>query len=86
MKAVWTQNLKTDKEREEFKQILLNSTLLRNRLLQILSDYFDKVERRGFREEDYAEAGWGELQAFRNGKLATYREIADLFDFSDNKD
>jgi hypothetical protein len=83
MQTVWTQKLKTDKEREEFKQVLKNSTLLTNRLLQILDEKFETIERRGFKEEDYAEAGWVTLQAFRNGKLAMLKEVADLFDFSD---
>ena len=83
MQGVWLQHLKTEKEREDFKQLLKNSNLLRDRLLQILSDRFDGVERKGFREEDYAEAGWETLQAFRNGKLSTYKEVADLFDFSE---
>lgn len=40
------------------------------------------IERRGFEEDDYINAeNLHELQAFRNGKLATYKEIADLFDF-----
>lgn len=85
MKVVWTQHLKTDKEQEEFRQVLKNSTLLRNRLLQILSERYDAIERKGFREEDYAEAGWETLQAFRNGKLSTLKEVADLFDFNEKE-
>mgnify|MGYP001301555143 CR=1 FL=1 len=81
MKLVWTQHLKTEKEREDFRQALRNSTLLKNRLLQILSERYDAIERRVFKEEDYAEAGWETLQAFRNGKLSTLKEVADLFDF-----
>lgn len=86
MQIVWTQHLQTEKEKEQFRQVLKNSTLLRNRLLQILSEKFESVERKGFKEEDYSEAGWETLQAFRNGKLSTYREIADLFDFTDKKE
>ena len=82
MQGVWTQHLKTEEEKESFRQALKNSSLLRDRLLRILSDRFDSVERKGFREEDYAEAGWETLQAFRNGRLSTYKEVADLFDFS----
>ena len=85
MQSIWTQHLKTVDEREDFKKVLQNSTLLTNRLLSILSSKFDVVERRGFKEEDYSTAGWETLQAFRNGKLATYREIADLFDFSEKE-
>ena len=85
MKLVWTQHLKTEKEREDFRQVLKNSTLLKNRLLQILAERYDAIERKGFKEEDYAEPGWETLQAFRNGKLATLKEVADLFDFEEKE-
>lgn len=82
MKAVWTQDLRDQKARDERAQAIKNSTVLINRLLTILSDKFEMIERKGFSEEDYINAeNLPELQAFRNGKLATYKEIADLFDF-----
>lgn len=82
MKAVWTQDLRDQKARDERAQAIKNSTVLINRLLTILSDKFEMIERKGFSEDDYINAeNLPELQAFRNGKLATYREIADLFDF-----
>lgn len=82
MKAVWTQDLRDQKARDDRAQAIKNSTVLINRLLTILSDKFEMIERKGFSEEDYISAeNLPELQAFRNGKLATYKEIADLFDF-----
>ncbi len=85
MQLVWLQHLKTSKEQEDFKQVLKNSALLRNRLLQILSDKYDAVERKGFKEEDYATSVWETLQAFRNGRLSTLKEVADLFDFNEKE-
>ena len=86
MKAVWTQNLQDQKSRDDAKQAIKNSTVLINRFLQILSDRFDLIERKGFAEEDYINSeNLHELQAFRNGKLATYKEIADLFDFTEKE-
>ncbi len=82
MKAVWTQDLRDQKARDDRASAIKNSTVLVNRLLTILSDKYDLIERKGFEESDYLEAqNLHELQAFRNGKLATYKEIADLFDF-----
>ena len=82
MKAVWTQDLRDQKARDERASAIKNSTVLINRLLTILSDKFEMIERKGFSEDDYINAeNLPELQAFRNGKLATYKEIADLFDF-----
>lgn len=85
MQGVWLQHLKDEKEREAFKQVLKGSNLLKDRLLRILADKYDLIEKRGFREEDYAEAGWETLQAFRNGRLATLKEVADLFDFTERE-
>ena len=82
MKAVWTQDLRDQKARDERAQAIKNSTVRINRLLTIISYKFKMIERKGFSEEDNMSAeNHNELQAFRNGKLATYREIADLFDF-----
>ncbi len=82
MKAVWTQDLRDQKARDDRASAIKNSTVLINRLLTILSDKYDLIERKGFEESDYLEAqNLHELQAFRNGKLATYKEIADLLDF-----
>lgn len=82
MKAVWNQDLRDQKARDERTQAIKNSTVLINRLLSILSDKYDLIEKKGFEEADYINAqNLHELQAFRNGKLATYKEIADLFDF-----
>lgn len=86
MKAVWTQDLRDQKARDDRAQAIKNSTILINRLLTILSDKYDLIERKGFEEEDYISShNLHELQAFRNGKLATYKEIADLFDFTKDK-
>lgn len=85
MQIDWTKHLKEEKDKESFRQILKNSSQLTDRLLRILSDRFNDIERRGMKEEDYATAGWETLQAFRNGKLATYKEVADLFDFSEKE-
>lgn len=87
MKAVWTQDLRDQKARDDRAQAIKNSTVLIQRLLTILSDKFDLIERKGFDEDDYVNAqNLHELQAFRNGKLATYKEIADLFDFHTTKE
>lgn len=69
-----------NQEEKEARDLLVrNSTQLGVLLLGILERKYNAIERRGFREEDYASGGWENLQAFRNGKLAALDEIADLF-------
>jgi hypothetical protein len=79
LKLVWFKNLSKEEDKEKFKETLKRPSQERQRLLEILSEWYDLVERRGFREEDYSTAGWETLQAFRNGKLAMIREIVELY-------
>ena len=75
----WIIDCKTQKERDDREAVVKNSIRFSEILLQILAKRHDAIERKGLREEDYKEAGWMTLQAFRNGKLAALEEIADLF-------
>ena len=54
-------------------------------MLQILSELYDNVERKGDKEDDYKEAGILALIAFRNGQMSMLKQLADLFNFSDQK-
>ena len=80
MQAIWTQGLEP-KDAEEFKAILRNNTRFTNQFLKILSSKFETIERKGFREDDYKDAGWMAVQAFNNGRLSTLKEIAEMFNF-----
>lgn len=82
--AVWFQDCKTQKEKEDRRQLLASSRSFINVLGRILLTRLETVERKGFREEDYADAGWVTLQAFRNGKIAELTEILNLLEKDDH--
>lgn len=69
------------KQKKDFEIILRNNTQLVTRLLKILSDKEDLIERLGAKEEDYTQPELLARMAFRNGKLAALKEIADLFNY-----
>lgn len=75
----WYKGCTTPKEKAEREALVRNSVAFSNLLLSILADKFDLVEKKGYKEEDYASTGWMTLQAFRNGKLAQLNEIGELF-------
>jgi hypothetical protein len=77
----WYKGCRTDEEKRNREEFIRNSTQICSLFLSILQDRYELVERRGFKEEDYAEAGWVTLQAFRNGKLAELNDLGELFSF-----
>lgn len=77
----WYTGCRTPEEKKEREEHIRNSTFLLGLFYKILQEKYTLIERKGFKEEDYAESGWVTLQAFRNGKLAQLDELGDLFAF-----
>lgn len=82
--AVWFQDCKTPVEKAARQQLLASSQQFIQILGKILVSRLELVERKGFREEDYMEAGWVHLQAFRNGKIAELTEILNILTKDDH--
>ena len=85
MPYLWLRRAKDAKEKHEIEQFVLNNTRSNRMMLQILSELYDNVERKGDKEDDYKEAGILALIAFRNGQMSMLKQLADLFNFSDQK-
>ena len=79
LSIAWYRDCVTPDQKKEREELVRNSVRFSELLLAILSDKYHTIEKKGFKEEDYATAGWVHLQAFRNGKLANLDEIAELF-------
>lgn len=78
MKLAWKQGL--DKETSaNLEKVLKSSSLERSQLIRILRAKYEEIDRKGLREEDYADTSWVTLQAFRNGKIAMIYEILSLY-------
>lgn len=82
MKTVWFTGL-TEDQKAEFKKTLLNNKTLFLQMLKILRALHDTVDRKGLKEDDYEDSNWVFKQAFNNGRLAAYREIAELIDIKE---
>jgi hypothetical protein len=81
----WTRHLPTDK-RKDFEQVLRNSTLISNRLADILEERLQAIlrsETSGY--EDFT-GDWANKQAFRNGQKQAIKAVLDLFSFTKGKD
>ncbi len=83
--VAWFKGLKTPEEKKAREEFIRNNILFAELLLSILSDRYQMIEKKGFKEEDYAQSGWQTLQAFRNGKLAELTDIAELLNFIPDK-
>lgn len=82
---VWLKGCKTDEEKLERAEFIRNNVQFATLFLSILSDRYESIDRKGLKEEDYAENGWMTLQAFRNGRLAELTELGDLFKYLKGK-
>ena len=78
---VWFKGLTEQKDKDRLASNLKGTKTTFRLLLSIIKDKYDLVERKGLKEEDYNHEGWDRAQAFRNGKLSAYLEIAELFPF-----
>lgn len=77
----WYRGCTTPDQKKDREDHIRNSTYILGLVLRILQEKYAAIDRKGFKEEDYAESGWVTLQAFRNGKLAQLDELGELFAF-----
>jgi small nuclear ribonucleoprotein (snRNP)-like protein len=75
LKAEWLKHLKGE-DRERFKEYLLNSSGVFDRLHTLLKERV-KVQKR----EDYMASGWPYLRAFDDGYNKALEDVMDLIAF-----
>ena len=75
----WFHGCDNPEDKKKREELIRGSSRFIELLQFILSRKYETIDRKGMREEDYAETGWVTLQAFRNGKLAMLEEINQLF-------
>ena len=80
---VWTDNLKTEDEKERFEQALRNDTLVLGRLQEILDIKLTELESQETKFEDYKDPSWAYKQAHRNGYKSGLKFVEDLLSFLD---
>lgn len=70
---VWLSHLKTEEERIKFKDYILNSTSLWERLGDILAEKIPENNK-----ENYSKASWAYYQADQNGYQRALKEIISI--------
>lgn len=83
MQHQWFSHLPQDK-REEFKQLVLNSSTVLDRLKDIVYNMSKNGEES--KTEDYDSPSWAYRQADKNGQLRAYRDILKLLDIRSDQD
>lgn len=76
LSVLWTKHLKDEEERKKFKDYVLTSNGVLNRLETILKD---KMEMREvFKEEDFKSNSWAYEAADRNGYNRALIEVLNI--------
>lgn len=78
--AVWLKGLE-GKEKQDFEAYLRNSTVLVDKLIEILSDHIEALERKQIQEEFYKDPELFARLCYLNGQLAAYNKVINLFHF-----
>ena len=78
MLTVWTKNLKTEEERENFNNQLLGARPVLQRLNDLLVEKEAELERSERSQKAYENPNWAYLQAHRNGCASMLQSIKEL--------
>lgn len=79
MKAQWLNHLRDPEEKKKFKQYVLNSGPVFDRLHQIITQ-MQKEQKR----DDYREAGWPYLRAYDDGYNQALKEVMTIITIKEN--
>lgn len=86
MISAWTQHLRDENEKERFKDRLLRSKEVLERLSDILKKEEDEITNRELNPNSFGSASWPYEQAFLCGKRAQLKTITKLLDLKENND
>lgn len=71
----WTQHLKTDEEKENFRNRIYAAKDVLDRLTQIIEEDEAALERSEMDQRVYSNPSWDYLQAHRNGNKQVYYQM-----------
>lgn len=77
----WTKHLKTQEEKDKFASLVVNNRLLLGRLLDLLDEKLDTIERAESNQETYQNPAYASWQAHQNGRRASLKDIRRLLEF-----
>jgi len=76
---VWTQHLKDEEAKENFRQVLVNNGLVLDRFLDILKNMEDDISQKEIKEEHFEKPEFAVRQAYYLGRKAALKNVKDLF-------
>lgn len=79
MQIAWTQHLANDPQRKkDFEATIQNSTVVLDRLKQLIDEKEASFNRTDFDPKEYEAAGWPFKQAYLNGRRAELASLRSL--------
>lgn len=85
MLTVWTKNLKTEAERENFNNQLLGARPVLERLGELLDEKEKELDRSERSQKAYENPNWAYLQAHRNGCAGMLQSIKELINLDQQR-
>ena len=81
MKTIWTANLTSEPERQEFKKAYeyYRQSAIGKRFIEILEQQLEDLNRKADKPSNYESASWPYLQADVVGCKRTIRQLLELF-------
>ena len=80
MHSLWTSHLKTQEEKDRFKQTIMSSSAILTRINELLDMKIKAAEKERISDKAYGQPSWAFKQADTNGVIRTLKEIKQLFD------
>jgi hypothetical protein len=75
----WTKHITDKSKLEEFEKTVMNSTVLANRLYDVLTEMETADAKTS--PVDYDSPSWSHKQADKNGALRALRQVKQLFNY-----
>lgn len=86
MFTIWTKNLKTEQDREQFKNQLLSAQPVLDRLTELLNEKENELGRSERTMLVYDSPSWAYQQAHRNGYASALSAMKTLIDLDRQKE
>lgn len=86
MLTVWTKNLKTEEEKQNFTNQVLGARPVLERLQKLLEEKEAELDRSERTQKAYENPNWAYLQAHRNGCASMLQSIKDLINLDQQKE
>lgn len=84
-KREWVSHLKEEVDKEDFFKVIKASSIVRNRLVDMIDEMVFKLNTRQV-QEDYSSPAWSNLQSDRIGQLKSLSYVRRLLQMEDDKE